>query len=121
MKPERRELLLEHLSYLDIMLGRMKRERTYFYLRYISSILSWIIYQANKWGAIYDGRIPEYRLYTFVINKDVREEFDELLNMLRGRLHESRRKFIYDTVNVAVKVYDKYPNLRKWVERIYGR
>ncbi len=120
MKADRREYLLEHLSILDIMLGRMKRERTYFYLRYISSILAWVIYQANKWGAVYDGRIPEYRLYTFVLNKDVREEFDDLMDRLRGRLHESRRKFIYGTVSTASLIYDSYPNLRKWVERIYG-
>ena len=121
IKPERREYLLDHISNLDVLMGRMNRDRAFFLMKYISSILSYIIYQANRWGAVYDGRIPEYRLYVFVLNKDVRAEMDDLFEKLKNRLHESRRKFVFDTVlPAALSSSRKYRNLLEWVIRMYG-
>ena len=120
MKLERRVELLEHISILDVILGRMKKERAFFLMKYFTAILSWLVFQSNRWGAVYDGRIPEYRLYVFVLNRDVRAELDELLSKYGSRLHESRRKFIFDTVLAASLINPEYENLLKWVAKMYG-
>ncbi len=120
MKMERRAALLEHISILDVILGRMKRERAFYLMKYFTAILSWIVNQSNRWGAVYDGRIPEYRLYVFVLNRDVRAELDELLSRYGRRLHESRRKFIFDSVLAASLANPEYKKLLEWVGKVYG-
>ncbi len=120
MKMERRVALLEHISILDMILGRIKRERAFYLMKYFTAILSWIVNQSNRWGAVYDGRIPEYRLYVFVLNRDVRAELDELLSRYGRRLHESRRKFIFDSVLAASLANPEYKKLLEWVGKIYG-
>lgn len=120
MKLERRVELLEHISILDTILGRMKKERAFFLMKYFTTILSWLVFQSNRWGAVYDGRIPEYRFYIFVQNRDVRAELDELLNRYGRRLHESRRKFIFESLLAASLANPEYENLLKWVANIYG-
>ncbi|HIQ12939.1 MAG TPA: AAA family ATPase [Thermoprotei archaeon] len=120
IKPDRRANLLEHISILDMINGMIKRNRAYFLMKYFSAILSWIVYQSNRWGAVYDGRIPEYRLYTYVLNKDIRVELEELLNKYGNRLHESKRKFFFESLLVAVLSNPKYENLLNWTLKIYG-
>jgi len=114
--------LLEDLSKIDIYLYRMNKERKYFYLRYLSHLLSWFIYKANRAGAVYDGRIPEYRLYMFILNRDAREEFKKLSEEVKRRLHESVRKFVlytlpYYCLTSSMKDLKK---LEKWCEKNYG-
>lgn len=120
IKPERRADLLEHISILDVINGRIKRERAFFLMKYFSAILSWLVYQSNRWGAVYDGRIPEYRLYTYVLNKDVRVELDELLDNYGSRLHESKRKFLFSSILAAALSNPKYENLLKWTLKVHG-
>ena len=121
MKDDRRLSLLGVVSLVDTMIGRMERERMYFYMRYIPHLLSWIVYQANKWGAVYDGRIPEYRFYLFVSNRAVREELDALLEELGRRLHESRRKFLVGTLAPAALLHrNQFKKLYEWVSRSFG-
>jgi len=113
--------LLDALSKIDIYLGRMNKERQFFYLRYLSHLIAWLIYNANKSGAVYDGRIPEYRLYKFVFNRDAREEFTELSEALGRSIHESRRKFTLYTLPTFCKlVKRKYSKLCEWVKKVYG-
>ena len=123
IKLESKISLLEELSMIDVYLGRMNKERKYFYMRYLSHILSWLIYKANREGALYDGRIPEYRLYKFVLNRKAADEFSELTSQLKGRINESIRKFMMHTIPVFCLVYkkNKTSELCKWVERVYGR
>ncbi len=121
MKDDRRERLMKHVSEVDMMIGRMEASGLYFYMRYIPHILAWIVYQANRWGAVYDGRIPEYRFYLFVSNRKVREEAEELFNELSGRVHESKRKFVvYTLPTLVAAARDRYPELYKWVRRVFG-
>ncbi len=121
MRDDRRERLMKYVSLLDLMLGSIESRGAYFYMKYIPHILSWIVYQANRWGAIYDGRIPEYRFYMFISNRKVREEMEEVFNDLQGNLHESIRKFFVYSLPTFVSLNrNKYPSLHRWVERVFG-
>jgi len=122
IKLEDKITLLEELSKIDIYLGRISRERKYFYLRYLSHLISWLIYKANKLGALYDGRIPEYRLYRFILNRGVIEEFSMVIEGIKGRIHDSIRKFTLYTLPLYCLIYNsKEGKLCKWVEKAYGK
>jgi replication factor C large subunit len=122
IKLEDKIALLDELSRIDIYLGRISKERKYFYLRYLSHLISWLIYKANRSGALYDGRIPEYRFYRFILNRGVAEELSAIVDELKGRIHESVRKFTIHTLPVYCLIYDnKKGKLCKWVEKAFGR
>ncbi len=108
--------LLREWSKLDILFGRMNKKRYFSLFRYINMLLPWFIYSANRAGAVYDGRIPQYRLRLFILNRGAREELNNLYNTyLKGRLHCSYRKFVLEVFPYVCGYLkgDEYPSLTK--------
>lgn len=108
--------LLRECSKLDILFGRMNRKRRFFLFKYISTLLPWLIYSANRVGVVYDGKIPQYRLRLFIINRGAREELKSLYSTyLKGRLHCSYRKFVLEFFPMICGYLreDEFPSLVK--------
>jgi replication factor C large subunit len=114
---DKRRLLSECVK-LNILFGRINKKRHFILFKYLNTMLSYLIYSANRAGVVYDGKIPLYRLRYFVINRSLREELHSVYDTyLRGRLHCSYRKFITEVFPLLCSYVEfdesKYPNISK--------
>lgn len=91
--------LLKYCNKLNELFGKINKKRSFFLFRYISTMLPWFIYSANRAGIVYDGRIPGYRFKLFIQNRKYRDHLNEIYNdRLKLIIHESYRKFITETL-----------------------
>ena len=117
IKPVDKVRLLEECSKIDILFGLINKKRNFRMLRYITILLPWLIYSANRSGVVYDGRIPEYRLRLFIFNRNKRQELSSLYETyFKGRIHSSYRKFILYTFPLVCFYIDEkeYSSLNKY-------
>ena len=115
--------LLEECSKLDTIFGLINKKRHFYMFRYITLLLPWLIYSANRAGVVYDGRIPEYRLRLFIFNRGKRGELSSLYETyFKGRFHFSYRKFVLYVFPLTCFYLDKdeFPSLVKYCKNTVG-
>lgn len=119
MKPEDKVKYLVELSNIDMIFGRMNKRRHFSSFRYLLQLIPQLIYSINRSGALYDGRLPEYKFHLFVVNKAIREEIKNFYEgIVKGQLHLSYRKFVLYVLPFLYYYIDKskYPNIAKFCE-----
>jgi|Deesub1362B_J571_1020462.scaffolds.fasta_scaffold00004_262 replication factor C large subunit len=114
-------LLLNELSELDMMWRRINRERKWSLLKYFIPNISDFIFKLKKYIS-FEPRITEYRFQLFIRNRKVREQREEMLNLLSNTFHLSKRKFMTEVLPYRYNelVIDEWRDLQKWCSRMYG-
>jgi replication factor C large subunit len=114
-------LLLNELSELDMMWRRINRERKWSLLKYFIPNISDFIFKLKKYIS-FEPRITEYRFQLFIRTRKVREQREEMLNLLSNTFHLSKRKFMTEVLPYRYNelVIDEWRDLQKWCSRMYG-
>ncbi len=112
---------LKELSDIDILWSRINRERKWGLLRYLFNLLPSYIYRLKRY-VTYEEKFPEYRFYLFVKNRKVREQRDEIYNLIPRYFHVSKRKFITEILPYSYKLLigDMWRDFREWCDRMFG-
>jgi len=112
---------LNRLSDIDIIWRRINLERNWGLMRYLFTLIPNYVVRLKRY-VTYEERIPEYRYYLFIKNRKVREQREEVLNLLPRLYHVSKRKFITEVLpyNYERILHDGWKDFREWCARMYG-
>lgn len=112
---------LKSLSEIDILWRKIDLERKWGLIRYLFILLPTYVYRIKRY-ITYEERVPEYRFYLFVKNRKVREQRDEVLELLPRRFHISKRKFITEILPYShnMILHDAWKDFKGWCDRNFG-